>query len=165
MAKSGLKPRPLEARFWEKVDKRGPDECWEWKGSKTKTGYGRINNGTHSGSPLRAHRVSWEIHNGPIPEGKYVLHRCDNPGCVNPRHLWIGSQADNIRDMDRKGRRKTVSRKGEGNGNAKLTRRTVCKIRGFLDAGYSLRQIASMFNIHYSTVHDIKTRKSWGWLD
>ena len=127
-------------------------------------GYGQINAGGKHGKPLKAHRVSWEIHNGPIPEGQCVLHYCDNPGCVNPNHLWVGSQADNMHDMDRKDRRRTISKRGEENGNSTLTEKIVYKIRYFLDLGYSLRRIAKIFGIHYSTVYDIKAERTWGWL-
>lgn len=93
----------MEERFWPKVAKRGPDECWEWTASRTPQGYGKI--GRRKGeSPAIASRVSWEMHNGPIPDGLHVLHRCDNPPCVNPAHLFLGTNADNQRDMRAKGR-------------------------------------------------------------
>ena len=86
-------------RFFQKVNKTG--FCWEWLAGKDKDGYGKIK---IRGKTLQAHRVSWGIHNGPIPEGIGVLHRCDNPSCVNPLHLFLGTTLDNMRDRDAKGR-------------------------------------------------------------
>lgn len=83
--------------FWAKVDRRGPDECWEWTTGRERYGYGHSVLGTAS-------RVAWELTNGPIPDGQRVLHSCDNPPCCNPRHLFLGTQLDNVRDMMAKGR-------------------------------------------------------------
>lgn len=100
---------PLAERFWRRVDKSGP--CWIWTGAQGHHGYGRIGIGGHDGPTVLAHRVAWELSNGPVPEGLCVLHRCDNPPCVNPDHLFVGTQADNIRDCKEKGR----MRNGRGN--------------------------------------------------
>lgn len=97
-------PVPLEIRYWAKVDKRGPDECWPWVAYRHGAGYGRINRGPAKAGQVFAHRVSWEIHYGSIPDGLYVLHRCDNPPCQNPAHLFVGTTADNMRDKVAKGR-------------------------------------------------------------
>lgn len=94
--------RPLVDRFWPMVNKTGP--CWLWTGSLDGSGYGQIN---LNGRPARASRISWEMANGPIPSGLWVLHNCpggDNPQCVNPAHLWLGTAQDNARDMTAKGR-------------------------------------------------------------
>ena len=93
-------PRGPEDRFWAQVEKRGPDECWLWVGATLK-GYGR---GNWNGEHYYAHRKSWELANGPIPDGLYILHACDNPPCVNPAHLRPGTQAENVRDMVERGR-------------------------------------------------------------
>lgn len=95
----------LEARFWPKVQVAGPDECWLWNGSVTRKGahgYGRIMK--EPGRLVVAHRVAWEIANGPIPEGMVVCHRCDVARCVNVAHLWLGTQKDNMQDASHKGR-------------------------------------------------------------
>ncbi len=89
------------ARFWAKVDIGAPDKCWEWQASCNPAGYGGFQ---FNGRFGKAHRAAWELANGPIPEGICVLHRCDNPPCCNPAHLWLGTYADNHRDAVAKGR-------------------------------------------------------------
>lgn len=90
---------PAEVRFWKHVAKT--EGCWEWTGSTSKKGYGKLNIG---GVTKAAHRFSYEIANGPIPEKLFVLHRCDNPPCVRPDHLFTGTNEDNVKDMMKKGR-------------------------------------------------------------
>lgn len=93
----------IETRLWPKIAKAGPDECWIWTASRNATGYGTIQ--AEGGlRPLLSHRVVYELTCGPIPAGMNVLHRCDNPACCNPDHLWLGSQIENIADMNIKGR-------------------------------------------------------------
>ncbi len=92
-------------RFWSKVEVMGEDDCWEWKSPSIAAGYGvifTIKDDRYVG--IASHRCSWELHYGPIPDSEHVLHRCDNGLCVNPRHLFLGSNADNIKDRVSKGR-------------------------------------------------------------
>jgi len=96
-----IKKVPLDIRFWTKVDKRGANDCWGWTAYLTPQGYGGIRD---SGRTLLAHRMAWTLVYREIPDGLCVLHKCDNPPCCNPSHLFLGTQADNLTDRDRKGR-------------------------------------------------------------
>lgn len=93
--------KSLADRFWAKVDKRGPDECWPWLGATDGNGYGRIYS---KGGNATASRASWELAHGEAPQGYHVCHSCDNPPCVNPSHLWLGTPQDNAIDRSAKGR-------------------------------------------------------------
>src|SRR5438552_17574643 len=106
---------PAKDRFWRKVLKS--DGCWIWQGSRSDTGYGCF----YDGHAFSAHRYSWELHFGAISDGECVLHRCDNRACVRPDHLWIGTKADNSRDMADKGREIVPVLQGESHGEHKLT--------------------------------------------
>jgi predicted XRE-type DNA-binding protein len=139
-------------RFWSRVDKT--DTCWLWTGSVTSNGYGMF---PANSKTLRAHRVSWEFHYGPIPTGKLVCHTCDNRLCVRPDHLFLGTPYDNMQDKIEKGRSKYVPVFGERNGNAKLTTRDIVHIRKLIASGrYLHREIAEMFGIDRSTVSHIR---------
>lgn len=136
-------------RFWSKVDKCGEDECWEWTGFRLPSGYGRLWN--TAGKPvLYPHRLSYEIHIGEIDDGYHVCHHCDNPACVNPSHLFVGTATDNARDRAKKGR----------NGS-KLTPSQARKIRQRIEAGDALEDIAESFGVVYQTVYNIKRGATW----
>jgi len=150
-----LDPLERERLFWQKVDRRGPDECWEWTGSRHGKGYGMV--GVGSRIVDKAHRVSWRMHNGLIPEGMHVLHHCDNPPCVNPAHLFIGTNDDNVRDKIAKGRQRVPC--GEAHGNAKLTERDVIEIRLLSDV--PVKEIAARFSISGCTVRRVRNRTAW----
>lgn len=143
----------FEERFWSKVDKSR--ECWIWTGACRPTGYGNFK--IASWQTRSAHRVSWELHNGPIPDGMCVLHHCDVPACVRPDHLFLGTNKDNTQDMMCKGRRPDIV--GERSGAAKLNEAEVRQIRSI--EGHTNQAIADRFAIAQSTVSNIINRKSW----
>mgnify|MGYP001601051816 CR=1 FL=1 len=150
---SKLITAPL-TRFWPNIKKT--PSCWLWQGDKYKQGYGRIGQGGHSRKIL-AHRLSWEIHNGPIPRDICVLHHCDNPPCVNPDHLWLGSIKDNHRDM----RAKLRHAFGERHGRAKLNEQKIIKIKKMLKAGVTHKVIAGRFRVSRSVITQIALKKTW----
>lgn len=155
--------RPVSERFWAKVDKRGPDECWEWQGARVRQGYGRM--GTVGREIDGAHRVSYELHIGPIPAGMSVCHRCDNPPCVNPAHLFAGTQDENWADMRAKGRNSAPPiRLGHDNNTSKLTTAQVQEIRQRASDGVGPTPLAREFGVATSTIKRIVARRSWAWL-
>ena len=152
---------PIEARFWSKVDKRGPFECWPWLASTLRHGHGDF---SVNGKRVLAHRFSWSLVNGPIPVGEKIhdcciLHSCDNPPCVNPSHLRLGNQADNVRDRDTRNRfRKMI---GEENGASKLTVAHASEILFSPERGVDL---ARRFSVSPATVSAIRQRRNWAHL-
>lgn len=160
MARRIYTRRSLADRFWEKVDKKGPDECWEWTASKFENGYGQIDTGGKDGKNMKAHRVAWMLTNGPIPEGKCVLHTCDNPGCVNPSHLFTGSNADNSYDMMQKNRQA----RGVANARSKITKQQASIVPILLALGYTQAYIARSFGVRRQSIWSIAHGKNWGWL-
>jgi hypothetical protein len=147
--------RPLTDRFWEKVVKT--DSCWLWTGSVGSHGRGQIE---LNGVNLATHRVSWELHNGPVPDGLFVLHSCpggENPRCCNPAHLRLGTHTDNMADMVARGR----SGFGEKNSAARLTDAAVIKIRVRRAAGDTEKELAAAYCISKGTVGRITRRETW----
>lgn len=158
--------RSIEDRFWEKVLKAGAGDCWEWTAAKKGIGYGQIARGRKGAGPITAHRLSYEIHHGPVPNGRFVCHTCDNPGCVNPAHLYAGSPADNMRDRKQRGRatggRPVGSVPSGGNSpTAKITEQDARKI---IEWQGSVREIAKIFGISESQARRIRSGKQWGHL-
>lgn len=159
MTKRGPKPRPPEERFWEKVDIRGPDECWEWKASRYPNGYGKFQ--LLAGAAL-AHRVAWMLTHGEIPTDMCICHHCDNKLCCNPSHLFLGSYADNMADAALKGR----TARGTRNSHAKLDETKVRRIlRLWATGGYTQQGLADMFGVTQANISYIVLRKTWMWLD
>jgi hypothetical protein len=138
----------------------GPDSCWEWTALKVRKGYGVIR---YNGKKLRAHRLSYELHCGPIPAGLFVCHRCDNRGCINPSHLFLGTNTDNMRDMVSKGRHRLIRLPGERNGQAKLTE---AEARAILASKGKVRQedLAERYGVSQSRISSIMTGKNWAHL-
>jgi hypothetical protein len=150
---------PVSERFWSKVDVRGENECWEWQAAND-WHYGHIRVGNKM---EKAHRVAWRIACGEIPEGMCVLHRCDNPSCVNPAHLFLGTYADNNADMAMKGRHGDF--RGERNGSSKLIRDQVLEIRCLAAQGkVSQREIGEMFGVSKGAIGRILRHQTWAWL-
>ncbi len=151
------------ARFWSKVDRKGPDDCWMWTGTRQvplKNGmqYGHFGTYDHKTINHRAHRFSWMLANGRIPDEMVIMHKCDMPLCVNPNHLQLATRRENLQDMEDKGR----VAKGENQGYSKLTRDQVRAIRA-CDTPPS--ELAKVYDVHPTCITSVRTRKSWAWLD
>lgn len=170
-------------RFWSRVDRQGPGECWPWLASRFKDGYGQFRLGSHS----RAHRISWTLTFGDIPPGLCVLHRCDNPACCNPAHLFLGTNLDNVADMIAKGRNATGDRNGSRlhperllrgdrhpnrlrpervprgvkNKNSKLTESDIRAIRNAVASGESQASVALKFGVHQTCVSAVVRLLTW----
>jgi len=173
-------------RFWTKVDRKSSSECWNWSGCGG-GGYGCF---TMMGVLYKAHRVVWSLFNGSPPLDMCVLHKCDNPPCCNPNHLFLGTRFDNMRDMVKKGRNKTISGekhwskthpekvargerhcfnlhpelrpRGEVNGNSKLTDEKVIRIRGLYSrGGITHRELGVRFGVHSCQIKRVLNGKAW----
>jgi len=142
----------LAERFWSKVDKSS--DCWEWTASRLPAGYGRF---SVNRKIITAHRAAYLLSCGAIPNGLHVLHKCDNPPCVNPDHLFLGTAKDNMRDKAAKGRQPI----GENAYQAKLTDGDVRVIRGLVEAGCKQSHISEFFGICKQIVSDVVLYKTW----
>lgn len=173
--------KSIRERFFAKVDTNGPipahrpdlGQCNVWTGKKFSNGYGTTSHGPHATRKcLLVHRVAWEFENGPIPDGLRVLHHCDNRPCVRLSHLFLGTTADNMRDMAEKKRspsgdshwsrrRPGLVSRGEAHGNSKLTESDVRAIMGLVLQGEARATIAKRFGISVGHVADIGTGRKW----
>lgn len=151
----------LAERFWARVDRSaGPDGCWPWTGHRKPHGYGVL---SVRGRPEHAHRLAYVLENGAIPEGLWVRHAvCHNPPCCNPRHLALGTPAQNTADMHRAGRAYRAI--GELSSRAKLTEEAVRAIRRRRSAGEQVRALAREFGVHEHTIYRVVTGQRWGHL-
>lgn len=138
--------------FWRNVKKsKDLDSCWEWRGSRRRTGYGRAWADQKS---IPAHRLAWELEHGPIPDGLFVLHKCDNPPCCNPDHLFLGTKKDNIIDCIKKGR--------YPHNGAKLTRNKAAEIRKkYAAGGVTQNELGEEYDVDRHTIGRIINRRSW----
>lgn len=174
-----IKPTLSEIeRFWSNVNKTGKtmphmeSSCWDWSAAKNIYGYGRCGGGYRT---VLAHRFLWTIELGDIPQGLFVCHKCDNPACVNPNHLFLGTALDNTRDKENKGRGnhatgdKCGSRtkpekrpRGESNTNSKLTVFDILAIRDMFATGlFTKAKLASEFNVSTTLIRNIVKRRIW----
>ncbi len=149
-------------RFWSKVDRSGPYDCWMWQGTialpnKCGQRYGSFGISEGKSVNYRAHRFAWMLCNGRIPEGMVIMHSCDVPLCVNPAHLKLGTQADNVADRDIKGR----TAKGENHGHSKLTETQARFIKHSTERPGVL---GKRYGVHPTAITAIRTGKNWAHL-
>lgn len=153
--------RPLEERFWSKVDKKSEEECWLWTGGKTTAGYGVIGSEGRKRKQIMATRAIWEMLRGPIPPGYHVCHNCptgDNPSCVNPNHLFLGTPDDNMKDKVKKGRQN----RGESTPSSKLTDDQVREIkRAYREEKARASDMARKYGVSSSAIGCILSGRTW----
>lgn len=165
----------IKCHLLDRIQKK--EDCWEWMGSLTKVGYGKIQ---VKNKNYTTHRLSYEIFKGQIPDGNMICHSCDNKKCINPEHLWVGSAKDNMHDMIQKGRkvaktgwkhteetkqkfklRPHSDRRGEKHHLSKLTSEDVLNIRKMIESGEKIIDIARKYNVDQSAISNIKRKRNW----
>ncbi len=147
----------IAIRFWRKVNKGPVNECWEWIGGLDHRGYGKMGEGPAGGKTLAVHRVSYELHFGPIPEGQLVCHRCDNRRCVNPAHFFLGTQKDNMQDCKNKDRHHAKSRHYK----SKITTEISQRVLELRKAGMSHEKISKEIGTCRQSVSNILSGNHW----
>jgi len=132
--------------------------CWECNLAKVGIGYAKM---TISGKSFRAHRVAYELFKGEIPEGMFILHDCDNPSCVNPEHLHLGTQTENMRERSQRGRAPTA----EKNHNTKLTEEKAARIKNSLRSGVGIRKLSREYGVARNAISNIRDGRAWAYVD
>lgn len=148
----------LEERFWRNVEKT--DTCWFWKGTKARNAYGIIQTGGKGAKSVTVHRLSYVMHHGEIPDDHVVMHSCDNPSCVNPDHLSVGTYQENALDTIQKGRHARMAPVGSKNGKAVLNDDKVRYIRA--SVGVSHVKLAKELGVSVSCVRGVRSGRTWG---
>ena len=153
-------PSHLAKRLMNGIDSKNKGECWLWQRATNGIGYGTL---TINGRRQYAHRLAYTLYIGPIPCGMCVCHHCDNPGCINPDHLFAGTRSDNMRDCANKGRHRPpiVSFPGESNPSAKLKETDIIEIRKLLSSGMTQRLIANKYHISQAIISLINNNLAW----
>jgi hypothetical protein len=150
--------KPLSERFWDAVEVGPRNDCWEWRNYRNALGYGVIGVG---GKPKLAHRIAWELSNSKaVPNGALVCHKCDNPACCNPSHLWLGSNNENMQDMVSKGRSRSL--RGAENPNSKLSANDVLSIRTrYTAGGISQQALADEYGVSQRAISLVVRRETY----
>ena len=147
----------VEERFWRNVQKT--EGCWFWMGTKSRNAYGVIGLNGRGGKSVTVHRLSYIMHHGDIPDGYVVMHSCDNPSCVNPDHLSIGTYKDNAQDAVAKGRHARMAPKGVENGKAVLNKEKVLYIRSKPDTSHA--KLAAELGVSASCIRGVRSGRTW----